>query len=159
PVHPPYRTTLAPASHPLARFSPNPVAPAAAPSTVGVSTVARLRPCPVLSRSLKTVAPVGSFILALAHPAAAAAAASSSEATASAAAARARIAAVNAPVTAEQRAEDERLKAMSWLERWRERKERRRRQEDRDPDLRPMERGSRAQLNVFGSNVREKKRR
>ena len=70
----------------------------------------------------------------------------------------ARINAVCAPVTAEQREEDERLKAMSWLERWRDRKARREAKEkNKDPDLRPVERGSRAQLNVFGSNIREKR--
>jgi hypothetical protein len=69
----------------------------------------------------------------------------------------ARINAVCAPVTAEQREEDERLKAMSWLERWRDRKARREAKEkNKDPDLRPVERGSRAQLNVFGVNIREK---
>jgi hypothetical protein len=70
----------------------------------------------------------------------------------------ARIKAVCAPVTAEQREEDERLKAMSWLERWRERKARREaKKKNKDPDLRPVERGSRAQLNVFGVNTREKR--
>ncbi|CAI6333744.1 unnamed protein product [Periconia digitata] len=69
----------------------------------------------------------------------------------------ARINAVCAPVTAEQREEDERLKAMSWRERWRERKARREiEKKNKDPDLRPVERGSRAQLNVFGVNTREK---
>lgn len=69
----------------------------------------------------------------------------------------ARINAVCAPVTAEQREEDERLKAMSWRERWRYRKATREAKEKhKDPDLRPVERGSRAQLNVFGSNTREK---
>ncbi|KAF2474521.1 uncharacterized protein BDR25DRAFT_301236 [Lindgomyces ingoldianus] len=69
----------------------------------------------------------------------------------------ARINAVCAPVTAEQREEDERLKAMSWLERWRDRKARQKAKEkNKDPDLRPVERGSRAQLNVFGVNIREK---
>lgn len=69
----------------------------------------------------------------------------------------ARVNAVCAPVTAEQRKEDERLKAMSWLERWRGRKARREAKEKKkDPDLRPVERGSRAQLNVFGGNIREK---
>jgi hypothetical protein len=68
-----------------------------------------------------------------------------------------RINAVCAPVTAEQRKEDERLKAMSWRERWRDRKARREAKEkNEDPDLRPVERGSRAQLNVFGVNTREK---
>jgi hypothetical protein len=70
----------------------------------------------------------------------------------------ARINAVCAPVTAEQREEDERLKAMSWRERWRDRKARREAKEkNEDPDLRPVERGSRAQLNVFGVNIKEKK--
>ena len=70
----------------------------------------------------------------------------------------ARINAVCAPVTAEQREEDERLKAMSWRERWRDRKARREAKEkNNDPDLRPVERGSRAQLNVFGVNIKEKK--
>jgi len=70
----------------------------------------------------------------------------------------AKINAVCAPVTAEQREEDERLKARSWRERWRDRKARREAKEkDGDPDLRPVERGSRAQLNVFGVNTREKK--
>ncbi|RMZ70622.1 hypothetical protein GMOD_00000740 [Pyrenophora seminiperda CCB06] len=67
--------------------------------------------------------------------------------------AAARINAVCAPVTAEQRAQDERLKAMSWRERWRYRKEARRaaaKEKDKEPDLRPVERGSRAQINVFG---------
>jgi hypothetical protein len=71
--------------------------------------------------------------------------------------AAARINAVCAPVTAAQREEDERLKAMSWRERWRDRKARREAKEkNKDPDLRPVERGSRAQLNVFGVNTREK---
>jgi len=70
----------------------------------------------------------------------------------------ARINAVCAPVTDEQRKEDERLKAMSWLERWRDRKARREAKEkNKDPDLRPVERGSRVQLNVFGVNIREKR--
>lgn len=70
----------------------------------------------------------------------------------------ARISAVCAPVTAEQRKEDERLKAMSWRERWRDRKARREAEKkNKDPDLRPVERGSRAQLNVFGVNVEEKR--
>jgi hypothetical protein len=70
----------------------------------------------------------------------------------------ARINAICAPVTAEQREEDERLKAMSWRERWRYRKARREAKEkNKDPDLRPVERGSRAQLNVFGVNTKEKK--
>jgi hypothetical protein len=69
----------------------------------------------------------------------------------------ARVNAVCAPVTAEQRKEDERLKAMSWRERWRDRKARREAKEkNEDPDLRPVERGSRAQLNVFGVNTKEK---
>ncbi|KAH8714026.1 hypothetical protein GQ44DRAFT_776039 [Phaeosphaeriaceae sp. PMI808] len=69
----------------------------------------------------------------------------------------ARINAVCAPVTAEQREEDERLKAMSWRERWRDRKARREAKEkNKDPDLRPVERGSRAQLNVFSVNTKEK---
>ncbi|KAB2106881.1 hypothetical protein AG0111_0g4789 [Alternaria gaisen] len=69
-----------------------------------------------------------------------------------------RINAVCAPVTAEQREEDERLKTMSWRERWRDRKARREAKEkNKDPDIRPVERGSRAQLNVFGSNVKEKR--
>jgi hypothetical protein len=69
----------------------------------------------------------------------------------------ARINAVCAPVTAEQREEDERLKAMSWRERWRDRKARREAKEkNKDADLRPVERGSRAQLNVFGVNTKEK---
>jgi hypothetical protein len=69
----------------------------------------------------------------------------------------ARVNAVCAPVTAEQREEDERLEAMSWRERWRDRKARREAKEkNKDPDLRPVERGSRAQLNVFGTNTREK---
>ncbi|CAO2647551.1 Nn.00g084730.m01.CDS01 [Neocucurbitaria sp. VM-36] len=68
-----------------------------------------------------------------------------------------RINAVCAPVTAEQREEDERLKTMSWRERWRDRKARREAKEkNKDPDLRPVERGSRAQLNVFSSNIKEK---
>jgi hypothetical protein len=66
--------------------------------------------------------------------------------------------AVCAPVTAAQREEDERLKAMSWHERWRDRKARREAKEkNKDPDLRPVERGSRAQLNVFGVNTKEKR--
>jgi hypothetical protein len=70
----------------------------------------------------------------------------------------ARINAVCAPVTVEQRKEDQRLKSMSWRERWRDRKARREAEEkDKDPDLRPIERGSRAQLNVFGVNTKEKK--
>lgn len=70
----------------------------------------------------------------------------------------ARINAVSAPVSAEQRKEDERLKSMSWLERWRDRKARRQvKENNKDRDLRPVERGSRAQLNVFGSNLVEKK--
>ncbi|CAG5156619.1 uncharacterized protein ALTATR162_LOCUS4416 [Alternaria atra] len=70
----------------------------------------------------------------------------------------ARINAVCAPVTAEQREQDERLKAMSWRERWRDRKARREAKEkNKDPDSRPVERGSRAQLNVFGVNIKEKK--
>jgi hypothetical protein len=69
----------------------------------------------------------------------------------------ARVNAVSAPVTAEQREEDERLKAMSWRERWRDRKARREAKEkNKDPDLRPVERGSRAQLNVFSVNTKEK---
>ncbi|KAJ4366879.1 hypothetical protein N0V83_007407 [Neocucurbitaria cava] len=69
----------------------------------------------------------------------------------------ARINAVCAPVTAEQREEDERLKAMSWRERWRDRKARREAKEkNKGPNLRPVERGSRAQLNVFGVNTKEK---
>jgi hypothetical protein len=72
----------------------------------------------------------------------------------------ARVNAICAPVTAEQREEDERLKAMSWRERWRDRKARREAKEkDNDPDLRPVERGSRAQLNVFGVNTKEKQRK
>jgi hypothetical protein len=71
----------------------------------------------------------------------------------------ARINAICAPVTAEQREEDERLKAMSWRERWRDRKARREAKENKDPDLRPVERGSRAQLNVFGVNTKEKQRK
>lgn len=67
----------------------------------------------------------------------------------------ARINAVCAPVTAEQREEDERLKTMSWRERWRDRKAKR--EANKDPDLRPVERGSRAQLNVFGVNTKEKR--
>jgi hypothetical protein len=71
----------------------------------------------------------------------------------------AKINAVCAPVTAEQREEDERLKARSWRERWRDRKARREvKEKNEDPDLRPIERGSRAQLNVFGVNTKEKKR-
>lgn len=70
----------------------------------------------------------------------------------------ARVNAVCAPVTASQRAEDERLKARSWRERWCDRKARRAAKErNKDPDLRPVERGSRAQLNVFGVNTQEKK--
>jgi hypothetical protein len=70
----------------------------------------------------------------------------------------AKINAVCAPVTAEQREEDERLNARGWRERWRERKARREAEEkNRDPDLRPVEKGSRAQLTVFGVNVREKR--
>jgi hypothetical protein len=70
----------------------------------------------------------------------------------------ARVNAVCAPVTAAQRTEDERLKAMSWRERWRDRKARREALEkNKDPDLRPVERGSRAQLNVFGVNTKEKR--
>jgi hypothetical protein len=66
--------------------------------------------------------------------------------------------AVCAPVTAEQREEDKRLEAMSWRERWRSRKARREAKEkNKDPDTRPVERGSRAQLNVFGVNIKEKK--
>ncbi|KAH7074392.1 hypothetical protein BKA63DRAFT_490942 [Paraphoma chrysanthemicola] len=72
----------------------------------------------------------------------------------------ARINAVCAPVTAEQREEDERLKTMSWRERWRDRKARREAKEkNKEPDLRPVERGSRAQLNVFGVNTQEKPRK
>lgn len=72
----------------------------------------------------------------------------------------ARINAVCAPVTAEQREEDERLKAMSWRERWHERKARKEaKKKDKDPDLRPVERGSRAQMNVFGVNTVEKRRK
>jgi hypothetical protein len=63
--------------------------------------------------------------------------------------------AVCAPVTAAQRAEDERLKAMSWRERWKARREGK--EKNKDPDLRPVERGSRAQFNVFGVNTAEKK--
>jgi hypothetical protein len=71
----------------------------------------------------------------------------------------AKINAVCAPVTAAQREEDERLKARGWRERWRDRKARREAEEkDKDPDLRPVERGSRAQLTVFGVNVKEKQR-
>jgi hypothetical protein len=70
----------------------------------------------------------------------------------------ARINAVCAPVTAEQLEQDERLKTMSWRERWRDRKARREAKEkNKDPDSRPVERGSRAQLNVFGVNLKEKK--
>jgi hypothetical protein len=66
--------------------------------------------------------------------------------------------AVCAPVTAEQREEDERLKTMSWRERWRDRKAKREAKEkNKDPDIRPVETGSRAQLNVFGSNIKEKR--
>ncbi|KAJ4377364.1 hypothetical protein N0V83_000189 [Neocucurbitaria cava] len=69
----------------------------------------------------------------------------------------ARVNAVCAPVTAEQREEDERLKAMSWRERWRDRKARREAKEkNKDTDLRPVERGSRAQLNVFSVNIKGK---
>ncbi|CAN9345552.1 unnamed protein product [Alternaria alternata] len=69
-----------------------------------------------------------------------------------------RINAVCAPVTAEQREEDERLKTMSWRERWRDRKAKREAKEkNKDPDIRPVETGSRAQLNVFGSNIKEKR--
>jgi hypothetical protein len=72
----------------------------------------------------------------------------------------AKINAICPPVTAEQREEDERLKAMSWRERWRDRKARREAKEkNKDPDLRPVERGSRAQANVFGVNTREKQRK
>ncbi|ORY10922.1 hypothetical protein BCR34DRAFT_565946 [Clohesyomyces aquaticus] len=72
----------------------------------------------------------------------------------------ARVNAVCAPVTAAQREEDKRLKAMSLRERWRYWKERREaRERDKDPDPRPVERGSRAQLNVFGVNIREKGKR
>jgi hypothetical protein len=72
----------------------------------------------------------------------------------------ARVNAICPPVTAEQREEDERLKAMSWRERWRDRKARRESKEmNKDPDLRPVERGSRAQANVFGVNTREKQRK
>ncbi|KAH7087342.1 hypothetical protein FB567DRAFT_524835 [Paraphoma chrysanthemicola] len=72
----------------------------------------------------------------------------------------ARINAVCAPVTAEQREEDERLRTMSWRERWRDRKARREAKEkNKEPDLRPVERGSRAQLNVFGVNTQEKRRK
>lgn len=72
----------------------------------------------------------------------------------------ARINAVCAPVTSEQREEDERLKARSWRERWHDRKARREaREKNEDPDLRPVERGSRAQLNVFGVNTKEKRQR
>ena len=61
-------------------------------------------------------------------------------------------------MTAEQREEDKRLEAMSWRERWRTRKARREAKEkNKDPDARPVERGSRAQLNVFGVNIKEKK--
>ncbi|KAF2110760.1 hypothetical protein BDV96DRAFT_583683 [Lophiotrema nucula] len=68
--------------------------------------------------------------------------------------------AICAPMTAEQREEDERLKAMSWRERWRDRKARREAKEkNEDPNLRPVERGSRAQLNVFGVNTKEKQRK
>lgn len=51
------------------------------------------------------------------------------------------------------------MKAMGLRERWGAWKERRREESarEKDPDLRPVERGSRAQLNVFGVNVREKK--
>jgi hypothetical protein len=70
----------------------------------------------------------------------------------------ARVNAVCAPVTAEQREEDERLKTMSWRERWRDRKAKREAKPKNDePDLRPVERGSRAQLNVFGVNTQEKR--
>ncbi|CAN9324063.1 unnamed protein product [Alternaria alternata] len=69
-----------------------------------------------------------------------------------------RINAVCAPVTAEQREEDERLRTMSWRERWRDRKAKREAKEkNKDPDIRPVETGSRAQLNVFGSNIKEKR--
>jgi hypothetical protein len=72
----------------------------------------------------------------------------------------AKINAICAPVTAKQREEDERLKAMSWRERWRDRKARREAKEkSKDLDLRPVERGSRAQLNVFGVNIKEKQRK
>ncbi|KAF2825451.1 hypothetical protein CC86DRAFT_371114 [Ophiobolus disseminans] len=67
----------------------------------------------------------------------------------------AKINAVCAPVTPAQRDEDERLKTMSWRERWRDRKAGR--EKNKDADLRPVERGSRAQLNVFGVNTQEKK--
>jgi hypothetical protein len=71
-----------------------------------------------------------------------------------------KINAVCAPVTAEQREEDQRQKAMSWRERWHDRKARREAKEkNKDPDLRPVERGSRAQLSVFSVNLREKKRK
>ncbi|OAL53512.1 hypothetical protein IQ07DRAFT_584231 [Pyrenochaeta sp. DS3sAY3a] len=72
----------------------------------------------------------------------------------------ARINAVCAPVTPAQREEDKRLKDRSWRERWNDRKARKEeREKNRDPDARPVERGSRAQLNVFGSNLKEKKKR
>jgi hypothetical protein len=72
----------------------------------------------------------------------------------------AKINAVCAPVTAEQREEDKRLKDRSWRERWNDRKARKEEKEkNRERDSRPVERGSRAQLNVFGSNLKEKKKR
>jgi hypothetical protein len=72
----------------------------------------------------------------------------------------ARINAICAPVTAEQHQEDERLKARSWREQWRDRKARQEaKKKNKEPDLRPVERGSRAQLNVFGVNTKEKQRK
>jgi hypothetical protein len=70
----------------------------------------------------------------------------------------ARVNAVCAPVTAAQREEDARVKAMSLRERlsgWKARRGSSAR--SKDPDLRPVERGSRAQLNVFGANLTEKR--
>ncbi|KAL5116409.1 hypothetical protein ACEQ8H_005645 [Pleosporales sp. CAS-2024a] len=70
----------------------------------------------------------------------------------------AQVNAVCAPVTAAQREQDKRLQAMSWRERWRHRTATREaRKKNKDVDLRPVERGSRAQLNVFGVNTQEKR--
>ncbi|KAF2740410.1 hypothetical protein EJ04DRAFT_399259, partial [Polyplosphaeria fusca] len=67
----------------------------------------------------------------------------------------ARVSAVCAAVESDT---DARSKTMSLRERWSGRKARRETNaRGKDPDLRPVERGSRAQLNVFGVNIKEKK--
>lgn len=75
----------------------------------------------------------------------------------SAGASAARVNAVCAPITAAQREEDARRR--TWRERWKSWTSRTEREMNSDPDLRPVDRGSRAQLNVWGVTVREAKRK